>query len=116
VLDMRILNRVGARVSVLEVVCECGTFYVKDNYIRRLFAGKPERVKSTYFTLTVNKDDSGKPLEYVFIGGGWGHGVGMCQMGAAGRANAGQTAEEILQAYYPGTKLVRIKNDEANND
>ncbi|MEM7288567.1 MAG: hypothetical protein AAF480_19650, partial [Actinomycetota bacterium] len=38
-------------------------------------------------------------------GGGWGHGVGMSQYGAYGRADAGQTAEEILEFYYPGAEL-----------
>jgi stage II sporulation protein D len=40
-------------------------------------------------------------------GGGWGHGVGMCQWGAVGRARGGQRAEEILKAYFPGTILAR---------
>ncbi len=38
-------------------------------------------------------------------GAGWGHGVGMSQWGARGRAHAGQSAEQILQAYYPGTQI-----------
>ena len=38
-------------------------------------------------------------------GAGWGHGVGMSQWGARGRAHAGQSAAEILQAYYPGTGI-----------
>lgn len=38
-------------------------------------------------------------------GGGWGHGVGLCQEGAAGRAKAGQTYRQILAHYYPGTNL-----------
>ena len=38
-------------------------------------------------------------------GGGWGHGVGLCQEGAAGRAKKGQTYRQILAHYYPGTVL-----------
>ncbi len=38
-------------------------------------------------------------------GAGWGHGVGMSQWGARGRAHAGQSAAEIIQAYYPGTAI-----------
>ena len=38
-------------------------------------------------------------------GAGWGHGVGMSQWGARGRAHAGQSTAEILQAYYPGTQV-----------
>lgn len=39
-------------------------------------------------------------------GGGWGHGVGMCQEGAAGRAKAGQNYRQLLAHYYPGTVLL----------
>lgn len=41
-------------------------------------------------------------------GNGFGHGIGMCQMGALGRAAAGQSYAQILQAYYPGTELARL--------
>lgn len=41
-------------------------------------------------------------------GGGWGHGVGMCQVGAMGRARAGQTYREILAAYYTDTGIRRL--------
>lgn len=41
-------------------------------------------------------------------GSGFGHGIGMCQMGALGRAAAGQSYAQILQAYYPGTALAKL--------
>ncbi len=41
-------------------------------------------------------------------GSGFGHGIGMCQMGALGRAAAGQNYTQILQAYYPGTELAKL--------
>ncbi len=45
----------------------------------------------------------------AFLAGrGFGHGVGMCQCGAQGMAMQGKTAGEILQHYYPGSKLVRV--------
>jgi stage II sporulation protein D len=47
----------------------------------------------------------GTPPETTFHGRGWGHGVGMSQHGARGRALAGQTAAEILGHYYAGTTL-----------
>ena len=46
--------------------------------------------------------------EYSVHGRGFGHGAGMCQWGAIGRARAGQTSAEILSAYYPGTRLSRV--------
>jgi stage II sporulation protein D (peptidoglycan lytic transglycosylase) len=41
-------------------------------------------------------------------GGGWGHGIGMCQIGAVGRARAGQRYDTILRTYYPGTAITRL--------
>ena len=40
-------------------------------------------------------------------GAGAGHGVGMCQWGALGRARAGFSYQEILSAYFPGTEITR---------
>ncbi|MDD3806499.1 MAG: SpoIID/LytB domain-containing protein [Candidatus Marinimicrobia bacterium] len=48
------------------------------------------------------------PQEFIFHGAGWGHGAGMCQIGALGMALAGYSTEEILTHYYPGTELVSI--------
>ncbi len=42
---------------------------------------------------------------FVLRGAGWGHGVGLCQIGAAVMANEGRTYTEILRHYYPGTVL-----------
>ncbi len=44
--------------------------------------------------------------EFVFLGRGWGHGVGLCQNGAYGMALAGETAEAILKHYYTGIDIV----------
>lgn len=48
---------------------------------------------------------SGTGGGFVLTGRGVGHGVGMCQWGAQGRAKAGQTAAQILEAYFPGTTV-----------
>lgn len=45
---------------------------------------------------------------FVFEGRGAGHGVGMCQWGARGMAEAGHRYEDILSRYYPGAKLTRM--------
>ncbi len=47
------------------------------------------------------------PQFFIFAGAGWGHGVGMCQTGAAGMAKEGFTAPEILNHYYPLGELVK---------
>ncbi len=44
----------------------------------------------------------------VLRGGGWGHGVGMCQWGAVGRAMSGQGHREILRAYFAGADVAKV--------
>ena len=44
---------------------------------------------------------------FIAQGAGWGHGVGLCQMGAIGQARAGRSAREIVAHYYPGAILRR---------
>lgn len=58
------------------------------------------RVRSLVFSVEAQRDG------WRFAGRGSGHGVGMCQWGAQGRALAGQTYRQILEAYYPGATLV----------
>ena len=62
----------------------------------------PSRVRSTRFTVSLEGD------RLVIRGGGWGHGVGLCQMGARGMAIEGKSGEEILHHYYPGATLARL--------
>lgn len=56
-------------------------------------------VRSTLFRVRRDGD------RYVFQGRGFGHGVGMCQWGARGMAEAGNDFRQILEAYYPGAEL-----------
>ncbi|MBI3324632.1 MAG: SpoIID/LytB domain-containing protein [Candidatus Omnitrophica bacterium] len=61
-----------------------------------------DRIRSTAFTVV--PDGDGVILE----GRGWGHGVGLCQWGAAELARQGRSAREILELYYPTAKLVKL--------
>ena len=60
----------------------------------------------TLFTMNV-RTRAGKVNGIVLDGHGSGHGVGLCQWGAIGRARAGQKASDIITAYYAGTTIVR---------
>lgn len=62
-------------------------------------------LRSTLFVLETERDAENRPSEFVFYGGGWGHGIGLCQHGAAGRALEGQDFRRILFHYYPGASL-----------
>lgn len=64
-------------------------------------------LRSSQFTLQTTRA-GGRIVRVVATGGGNGHGVGLCQWGAVGRARAGASYEDILSAYYPGTDLLRF--------
>jgi SpoIID/LytB domain protein len=51
---------------------------------------------------------SSLPEKFNFIGSGWGHGVGLCQIGALGMALDGYSVEDILQHYFTNTKIEKI--------
>jgi len=61
--------------------------------------------RSSLFVVDAENDSQGNPKAFVFYGGGWGHGVGLCQSGAIGRAERGQSYAEILRAYFRGIEL-----------
>lgn len=69
----------------------------KELYIRRILS--PTHLYSSAFVVRREGDD------FVFDGAGWGHGVGLCQIGAAVMAHRGYDYRTILRHYYPGTSL-----------
>jgi SpoIID/LytB domain protein len=72
--------------------------------IRRQFG----MLNSAMFVVSEERDGRGNPVAFVFRGGGWGHGVGLCQTGAIGRAESGQDYRAILRHYFNGAEVVRI--------
>jgi stage II sporulation protein D len=72
--------------------------------VMRLRSG--EILKSTAFDLVATV--AANRVTHLSIDGmGSGHGVGFCQWGAVGRARAGQSYQQILAAYFPGTRMER---------
>ena len=65
-------------------------------------------LRETLFVLDKEFDADGHVAHFIFTGKGWGHGVGMCQVGAFGMAQAGADFEEILKKYYQGITLDKI--------
>lgn len=72
--------------------------------IRRVLGG----LKSSLFVVDPTNGPNGKPVSFRFTGGGFGHGVGLCQTGAIGMALEGKSFQEILRHYYRGAKVDRI--------
>jgi stage II sporulation protein D len=111
--DLAVTERAPhGRVQTLQIVTTMGAFTVHRDSIRWLFGtGRAGRqgLPSTLFALDVTRDQEGQATAFVFRGAGWGHGLGLCQWGAEGRAKAGATAEQLLAAYYPGTEIYSPK-------
>jgi stage II sporulation protein D len=62
-------------------------------------------LRENLFVVDRELDGKGQVERFVVTGKGWGHGVGLCQVGAFGMALSGSTFEEILQHYYTGVTL-----------
>ncbi len=62
-------------------------------------------LRDTLFTISREVNPAGNVERFVFNGRGWGHGIGMCQVGAYGMARSGRSFEEILKTYYQGVEL-----------
>jgi len=95
----------SGRVATLDVETDKGIFALRGNdmrYVMREPGG--EILYSTYFSVEPEYRD-GVVSRVTFRGQGYGHGVGMCQWGAIGRARAGQSFRSILGTYYPGTTV-----------
>jgi stage II sporulation protein D len=96
----------SGRVARLIIAAERGNFSLRGNdirYVLRTPGG--EILNSTYFSVQTETRRDGSLARLVVKGNGYGHGIGMCQWGAIGRARAGQSARAILATYYPGTTV-----------
>ena len=107
--DIRIGTHTATdRIATLELIGRNGRTTVSGQAVRRVLA-PPEGgiLWSTDFTVHVTR--TGTKLERIDVDGrGNGHGVGMCQWGAIGRARAGQDYHQILISYFPGTDIQRL--------
>lgn len=63
---------------------------------------------SSAFIITALRNQSDVPERFILHGAGWGHGVGLCQVGAAMMAARAKSAEEILGHYFRGTVLAKL--------
>lgn len=96
----------SGRVALLEVTTTNGTYRVRGNDARQVLRSSGgEPLNSPYFSLETEPGSAGRIARVVIRGNGYGHGVGMCQWGAIGRARAGQDVRTILRTYYPGTVI-----------
>ncbi len=121
--EIKILNRTqSGRITELEIISKTGNYKIKNQLaIRRVFKKNNMLLPSTNFFVETSKkeeklineseesgliklfdfsSDEKYPVSFKFIGGGFGHGVGMSQYGASSLAKQGKKYPEILNHYY----------------
>ena len=100
----------SGRISRLKIDGSKRTVMVgKELEIRRWLS--PSHLLSSAFVVTVRRNTDGEVIGFVFMGGGWGHGIGLCQIGAAVMASRGFKAEEILAHYFKGAELKKLYHE-----
>lgn len=92
----------SGHVNKLRIVGSDSTCVIeKESNIRKAFGD----LRSSMFKVEIRYGQDGKPEEFIFYGGGWGHGVGLCQSGACGMSKAGKNYQQILQHYFSRAHL-----------
>ena len=95
----------GERIIKLQIVGSRRSFTIgKELEIR--CALSDSHLKSAAFTVERQDiDANGIPARFILHGKGWGHGVGLCQIGAAVMGEQGYTYDQILKHYYRGAEI-----------
>ncbi|HEU0186013.1 MAG TPA: SpoIID/LytB domain-containing protein [Blastocatellia bacterium] len=102
----------SGRIVRLRVVGERETMVIgKELEIRRALS--PSHLYSSAFVVESEGDEGGAPAAFNLIGAGWGHGVGLCQIGAALMAERGYDFRRILEHYYRGARLYGLYSTQA---
>ena len=100
---------VSGRIVRLRVAGTRRTMVVgKELLIRKLLS--PSHLYSSAFVVDTETDSEGLPARFTLRGAGWGHGVGLCQIGAAVMSARGRSHQEILAHYFPGAKIENTSN------
>ena len=113
ILDMKAVERgKSGRISKLQLIGTEKTFTIgKELEIRRTLSDS--HLLSSAFVVDkvvdkYDKDEQGVPQRFELIGAGWGHGVGLCQIGAAVMGEQGYHYDAILLHYYQGAEIKKL--------
>ena len=94
----------SGRLVRLKIVGTLQTLIIgKELEIRRTLS--PSHLYSSAFVVDKEGEEGQVPTRFTFTGAGWGHGVGLCQIGAAVMGEQGYNYKDILSHYYPGSVL-----------
>jgi SpoIID/LytB domain protein len=101
------MRSTGGRILNLQVKTDLGIVELQKTEVRSAFSA----ARSTLFYLDPIFESDGKTIKgYTFIGGGFGHGVGLSQFGSYNLANLGWSAAKILEFYYPKAKIQTLNS------
>jgi stage II sporulation protein D len=107
--ELRILSRTpSGRVGSLRLRVDGTSYLLRGDSVRYVLRTPAGALLNSALLLEMTTHAPDDSLALEVEGGGWGHGVGMCQWGAIGRARAGQRYDRILATYYQGTQLTRL--------
>jgi stage II sporulation protein D len=98
----------SGRVVEMRVVTDAAELMLKGFDVRQAL-----EVPEMLFTISRTKGPQGE-VEFVFLGRGWGHGVGLCQNGAYGMALGGARYDAILRHYYSGIEIIPASGVQAS--
>ena len=109
ILDMKAVERgKSGRISKLQIIGTEKTFTIgKELEIRRTLSDS-HLLSSAFVVDKYDKDEQGVPQRFELIGAGWGHGVGLCQIGAAVMGEQGYHYDAILLHYYQGADIKKL--------
>ncbi len=109
ILDMKAVERgKSGRISKLQIIGTEKTFTIgKELEIRRTLSDS-HLLSSAFVVDKYEKDEQGVPQRFELIGAGWGHGVGLCQIGAAVMGEQGYHYDAILLHYYQGAEIKKL--------
>lgn len=109
ILDMKAVERgKSGRISKLQLIGTEKTFTIgKELEIRRTLSDS-HLLSSAFVVDKYDKDEQGVPQRFELIGAGWGHGVGLCQIGAAVMGEQGYHYDAILLHYYQGAEIKKL--------
>ena len=109
ILDLKAVERgKSGRISKLQIIGTEKTFTIgKELEIRRALSDS-HLLSSAFVVDKQDEDEQGVPQRFELIGAGWGHGVGLCQIGAAVMGEEGYLYDAILLHYYQGAEIKKL--------
>ena len=110
--NIEVLERTtSGRVARMAVTTDAGIYHLRGDRVRWVFrpaSGNPFILRSALFEVELVRDGD-RLTEVATRGRGYGHGIGLCQVGALAMAERGHTFQDILSHYYAGAVLSEVE-------